>query len=146
MTEKEKSVTNYAGAEKVYTFRKQLNVITIRGFTSEQLVEYLYPLIAAPIVSPNRPVDVEGEIAPLFGLIANEIAFLSHMHAICLTQKMAFRSAGVTDRSPEMTDVNAKIDMLYRAIMATTKVYEATSRMLKIIDERPHSVLRKAMT
>jgi hypothetical protein len=103
-------------------------------------------LIAAPVVGPNRPIDVEGEIAPLLGIIANEHAFLSHMHAICNAMKAAAKQSGVKERSPEMTDITMKVDMLYRAIQGTAKVYEATSRILKIIEEKSHTALRKAMT
>jgi hypothetical protein len=131
--------------EKVKVREKELNAITIITMTPEEVIRQVYPLIAVPIISPNTPVDVESTIAPLLSIISNEAAFLAHMYSIAVSLKSTLKKEkGKVREDVDMLAAQAKIDILYRAHQATSDQYSALSRVLKIIEERPHSVLKAA--
>jgi hypothetical protein len=138
---------NYDIAQKVQTRnKKELNVITLRGMNPEELTAAIYPLVAVPVVSPNTPIDIENEVAPLLSVMANEAAFLAHMYSVAVSVKAALKRAGTSSQGADNHEAQAKIDILYRAHKAAEDQYSALSRVLKILENRPHSALIKSGT
>ena len=123
---------------------KVLNIMTVAKMSAHDMQLQIYPLIHVPVVSPNQPADLEGELAPLLARIANEASFLSNLQAVCVTSKLDFEQEGSTRyTSGGMREIKAKIDILDRAIKQSNNNWQAVSRIITIMIEHPRSRLRK---
>jgi hypothetical protein len=124
---------------------KNLNIITVMSLTSFEVQSAIYPLIKVPKVGPNNNVDVEDDLVPLLSDMANEHAFLCHMHAVCVASKADMdNDATVHKFGDKLVEVRAKIEILYRALKAAEANWSAVSRIITVLNERPHSRLKKA--
>jgi hypothetical protein len=111
-----------------------------------ELVRQIYPLQEVPIVSPNRPVDLEEELAPLLGVIANETSFLCELHAVCVSHKAILENTDdIKPRSDvDLRELKAKVEILYRALQQSGNNWDSVSRIITVIMDRPHSRLIKS--
>jgi len=114
--------------------------------SSYDLQQKVFPLLRVPEVSPNHPVDVDSQLVPLLSKIANEASFLAHMQAICVSIKADLEADGMSSRSGDasMRETKAKIDILDRAVKQSNRNWEAVSRVITVIIEKPHSRLKRA--
>lgn len=92
-----------------------------------------------PTYSPNQTLDVNYDLRPRLAKYANDKAYVSELYLIVYTamfnQKKYKRTKD--DRRDEGTysDLEAKVECLYRTMQALDRLYEACSRMMTGVGE-----------
>jgi len=124
---------------------KELNIITVIRMSPSELVRKVYPLQQIPVVGPNRPVEIEDEMVPLLSSIANEASFIAELHAVCVSLKAQYEVDDTINirKDKDLIALKAKVDILYRALQASNRNWDAVSRVLTVLNSRPHSRLIK---
>ena len=100
--------------------KPNVNILNIENVNVDDLVAFIYPMKIIPVTDN---VDV---IAPLLPHFANEYNLFSQLHAKMMAVKSKNKS----------TEINVKIDVLYRALRCAEMNYNAISRILTVVQSK----------
>ena len=101
--------------------RPAVSLINVHTVAVDDLVNFIYPITPIP-----RTENIE-LLAALMVQSANDYNIYSSMHAKMVAQK------AVSERSSE---INAKVDILYRALRCAELNYQALSRILTAVQSK----------
>ena len=100
--------------------KPEVSIVNIENINVDDLVAFIYPMRVIPL-SDN--IDI---IAPLLPHFANEYNLFSQLHAKMMAVKSRLKS----------TEINVKIDVLYRALRCAEMNYNAISRILTVVQSK----------
>ena len=114
-----------------------ITVLNVVDKTSMELAVYLNSTIYAvkvPILTPNTRPEIEANIAPLLGTFANYSGYVHELYGICFSAWYQAK-AKKKNKSPDYSDsaqydLEAKREILYRAMGQMELNYEACSRIM----------------
>jgi len=100
--------------------KPNVSILNVENINVDDLVAFIYPMRSIP-VSDNIEI-----IAPLLPHFANEYNLFSQLHAKMMAVKSKNKS----------TEINVKIDILYRALRCAEMNYNAISRVLTVVQSK----------
>ena len=114
-----------------------ITVTNVLNKTSMELSVYLSCTIYAvkvPILTANTRPEIEANIAPLLGYFANYHSYCYELYGICQSSffqsKSKKKSKSPDHSDTQQYDLEAKVDILYRAAQVMELNYQACSRIM----------------
>jgi hypothetical protein len=98
-----------------------VNILNILEVTPLDLSIWLSNSILSgvriPVPNANQPLDINNDIMPLLPIIANHIMFITELYC-CVMGSKPLATKSTSEDPLSTTNINAKIDMLYRTIQS----------------------------
>lgn len=105
-----------------------LNVLTVTPLELSNFISVvLFQDVQLPHPNPNQPVDVINAVFPLLPILANKSVFATELYIQCVGAKPG--ATKILGDLMNTTNINAKIDMLYRAIQTLEACRETAISM-----------------
>lgn len=87
-----------------------------------------------PIHTVNSPLSVRDDLIPLLSIHSNNKAYVNELYNIILSylyeQKKFKRTKNPGHNADFYSDLEAKLEILYRTMQTLDRMYEATSRLM----------------
>jgi hypothetical protein len=95
--------------------------------------------VKLPTPGPNSPLDINNDLMPLLPLLANKSVFITELYIQCMGAKPL--ATKLADDVMNTTNINAKIDVLYRTIQTLEGCRETAISMKSSMQYRSqHSI------